>query len=350
MKTITVMNSIGEKIGPGNPMYIVAEMGQNHNGDLKLAKRILMEAKNAGVDAVKLQTLTAEKLVSKKTKTYGELDSSLPKLQWKMYKQAELSRQDHVLLFKYAKKIGITVFSTPFDEGSADFLNELDAPMFKIASGDITHLPLIEYVAKKKKLMIISTGMATLTEVKEAISTIEKTGNRKIVILHCTSSYPCPDKYVNLNAVKTLMESFPYPIGLSDHTLDNLAAIALAGMGGVLLEKHFTCDKKIKGIDHWLSADRRQMKELISQVRKVEEMMGSAIKSPNAAERATLKLARRSITSTQDILRGTKITEKMISIRRPGTGIAPKYYRKVIGKVALKKIPSETPITWERLR
>lgn len=350
MKILTEMNSFGEKIGPGQPMYIVAEMGQNHNGKLSLAKKILDEAKKAGVNAVKLQTLTAEKLVSKKTPTYGELDASLPKFQWLMYKQAELSRQDHRKLFLYAKKIGITLFSTPFDEKNTDFLDELGVPMFKIASGDLTHLPLIRYVAKKGKLMIIATGMATLKEVKEAVRTIESVGNNQIVILHCISSYPCPPEYMNLNAVKVLMRTFPYPIGLSDHSLDNNAAIALAAMGGKMLEKHFTCDKKIKGIDHWLSADGKQMKQLIRNVRLVEKMMGGGQKKPNQAEKQTIKLARRSVVSTVDIPRGSKISVEMLSIRRPGTGILPKEIDKVIGKVTKVKVPAETPILWRMLR
>ncbi len=337
-------------IGPGYPMFIVAEMGQNHNGDLQLAKRIVKAAKEAGVDAVKLQTLTAEKLVSKKTPTYGELDPSLPKLQWQMYKQAELSREDHRKLFTYAKKIGLLIFSTPFDEENVDFLESLDMPFYKIASGDLTHLPLIYHIAKKNKPIFLSTGMGTLVEIKEAIQTIEKTGNKKIILLHCTSSYPCKPEHVNLSAVVTLQKQFPYPIGLSDHTLDNTAAIALAALGGTVLEKHFTCDKTIKGIDHWLSADTAQMKQLVQSVRQVEKMMGDSVKKPNASEKITYRLARRSIVSTANIPKETVIRRTMISIRRPGTGILPKYIDNVIGKKAKKNIPSETPITWKMIQ
>ena len=331
-------------------MYIVAEMGQNHNGSLRLAKRIVLAAKKAGVDAVKLQTLTSEKLVSKKTPTYGELDPSLPKKQWLMYKQAELSREDHKKLFAYAKKLRVTLFSTPFDEEGVDFLDKLGVPMFKIASGDLTHLPLLKYVAKKKKPMIMSTGMATLKEVREAVRTVERAGNEKIVLLQCTSSYPCEPKYMNLKVVSTLMKQFPYPVGLSDHSLDNTAAVALAALGGSLIEKHFTCDKTTAGIDHWLSADGEQMKQLITAVRKTEAMLGDGVKQPNQAERVTLKLARRSVVTTCDIAKGTKVTGKMLSIRRPAKGILPKEFDLVVGRTAKTNIPAETPVQWRMVK
>lgn len=337
-------------VGSGHPMFIVAEMGQNHNGKLDIAIRILNEAKRANVDAVKLQTLTAEKLVSKKTPTYGELDPSLPPLQWQMYKQVELSKEDHKKLFEYAQKIDMTIFSTPFDEDNVDFLEELGVSMFKIASGDLTDIPFLKYVAKKHKPMVISTGMGTTEEVKEAVKAVEEEGNQQIILLHCTSSYPCNPEHVNLSVVQTLMKDFPYPIGLSDHTLDNTAAIVLAGMGGALLEKHFTCDKKMKGIDHWLSADGDQMKSLVEQVRLVERMLGDGFKRPNSAEQEALQLARRSIVSRTDIKKGSKITHAMISIRRPGTGILPKHFVKVLRRVAKIDIPSETPITWDMLK
>lgn len=337
-------------IGDGQPVFIVAEMGQNHNGSLRLAKRILLAAKKAGVDAVKLQTLTAEKLVSKKTPTYGELDPKLPKFQWLMYKQAELSRADHVKLFAYAKKIGMLLFSTPFDEENVDFLDGLGVSMFKVASGDMTHHGLLRHIAGKKKPMIISTGMATIGEVKEAVKVVEKTGNKQIILLHCTSSYPCEPKHVNLRSVGTLMKTFPYPVGLSDHTMDEVAAVAVAAMGGSVIEKHFTCDKNIPGIDHWLSADASEMHRLIAKVRAVETMMGSANKKPNKAEQVTLRLARRSVVSTQDIPKGTTITREMISVRRPGTGIAPKDADRVVGKKTRVTIEAETPITWKMIK
>ena len=349
MKRVIVSVTKNFKIGPGQPMFIIAEMGQNHNGDLSLAKKILLAAKKAGVDAVKLQTLTAEKLVSKKTPTYGKLDPSLPKFQWLMYKQAELSQEDHKKLFKYAREIGIMLFSTPFDEENVDFLDSLEVPMFKVASGDLTHHPLLVHIGLKKKPMIISTGMTTLSEVKEAVRVVERTGNKQIILLHCTSSYPCKPEYVNLKSVQTLMKTFPYPVGLSDHTLDDVAAVVLAAMGGNVLEKHFTCDKKIKGIDHWLSMDGKEMQELIRKVRSTETMLGVEKKMPNRAEVVTLQLARRSIISTQDIPKGTKITRDMISIRRPGTGILPKHIDRVIGKTAKSTIQAESPIGWNML-
>lgn len=349
-KVSIVIKSLNRTIGRRKQMFIVAEIGQNHNGSLQLAKRIIKAAKEAGVDAVKLQTLTAEKLVSKKTPTYGILDQSLPKYQWLMYKQAELSRESHRKLFAYAKEIGLAIFSTPFDEDNADFLEELGVPLFKVASGDLTHHSLLKHIARKKKPMIISTGMATLSEVKEAVKVVESAGNRKIILLHCTSSYPCNPQHVNLNAVRVLMREFPYPVGLSDHTLDDTAAIALAAMGGSVLEKHFTCDKKIKGIDHWLSLDGSEMKTLITKVRTTETMLSEEKKAPNAAEKEALKLARRSVISTQCISSGTRITREMISIRRPGVGILPKDGDKLIGRIARVPISAETPIQWKMIK
>jgi N-acetylneuraminate synthase/N,N'-diacetyllegionaminate synthase len=267
-----------------------------------------------------------------------------------MYKQAELSREDHQRLFKYAKDIGITIFSTPFDEESVDFLDSLGVPLFKVASGDLTHHALLKHIAVKKKPMIISTGMATLSEVKEAVRIVETAGNKQIILLHCTSCYPCKAKDVNLKSVQTLMRTFPYPVGLSDHTLDETAAIALAAMGGGILEKHFTFNKNTRGIDHWLSMDAQEMQQLIAKVRTVETMLGSEKKAPTKAEKITLKLARRSVISTQDIPRGSTITPAMVSIRRPATGIQPKYTAKVVGKIAKYTIKAETPIIWKMLK
>lgn len=351
MKNVSVAIKVfNRSMGSGKPMFIVAEMGQNHNGSLQLAKKILEAAKKAGVDAVKLQTLTAEKLVSKKTSTYGTLDPNLPKKQWLMYKQAELSRENHRKLFVYAKEIGLSIFSTPFDEENADFLESLGMSLFKVASGDLTHHALLKHIACKKKPMIISTGMATLKEVKEAVKVVENAGNNKIILLHCTSSYPCKPQHVNLNAVRVLMREFPYPVGLSDHTLDDMAAVALAAMGGSVLEKHFTCDKKIKGIDHWLSLDGKEMQALIAKVRATETMLGEEKKAPNQSEKEAMKLARRSVISTQDIYPGMQITQDMISIRRPGVGILPKDVDKVVGRVAKVVIRAETPVQWKMLK
>lgn len=348
MKFIKVNNKI---IGYNKPAFIVAEVGFNHNGDPKLAGEMIMAAAKNGADAVKFQTFKAEKLSSKYVNSYGVKDENIGKSQWELYKLFELPLKNYSRLVKLAKKSGIIFFSTPFDEENADFLESLGVPMFKISSGDLTHLPLIKHVAKKKKPIIISTGMGTIEEIKEAISTCHKVGNKQIILLHCTSNYPTEPENTNLNSIITLQKTFPnIPIGFSDHTKDNYAAFAAVTLGACLIEKHFTIDKNLPGVDQHFSMDPPQLADLVKGIRTIEMAKGSFKKGPIKAENTTLRLARRSIIAIVDIPKGTIIKKNMLAIKRPGTGILPRELLKVVRKKAKVNIKTETPLTWKMLQ
>lgn len=348
MKTISINGKI---IGLGKPTFIIAEVGFNHNGNPALAEKMIVVAAKNGADAVKFQTFTTEKFTSKYVKSYGVKDEHIGKSQWDLYKQFELPKKVYPKLTALAKKLEVIFFSTPFDEDNADFLESLGVPLFKIASGDLTHLPLIKHVAKKGKPVIISTGMGTIEEIKSAINTCYLAGNKKLIVLHCTSNYPTDPENANLNAIITLQKTFPdIPIGFSDHTRDNFAPYAAIAMGASVLEKHFTTDKNLPGVDQHFSMDPKQLGDLVRGIRTIESAKGSFKKGPLKSEATTLKLARRSIIAIVDIPAGKVIKKEMLAIKRPGTGIKPKDLRKVVGKRTKVRIKAETSLTWNMIK
>ena len=329
---------IGNKVvGEGAPTFIVAEAGLNHNGDLRLAKRLVRKAAEVGADAVKFQTFITENFISRQSRLFN------------VFKKLELSFEEFQEIAELAKSVGITFMSTALDEESADFLEKLNVPAFKVASGDLTNLPFLEYLAKKGKPLIISTGMATLGEVEEAMDVIYSTGNKKIALLHCVSTYPADLNDVNLRAICTLKQAFQVPVGFSDHTTSILAPIAAVAVCAAIIEKHFTLSKKLPGPDHRSSFEPDEFSEMVKNIRKIEKALGSPRKEPVAAEIEIRRLARRSLVAKIDITAKTKITENMISIKRPGTGIPPKYKNLVIGKYARVNIRRDDMVTWDKL-
>ena len=332
--TIKISN---KKIGTNYPAFIIAEGGINHDGKLRIAKKLISKAKDSGADAIKFQTFKADNLVSINSKYF------------KIFQKLELKYNDFAELSDFAKTEGIIFLSTPFSDEAVDFLHKLKIPAFKIASGDLTNLPLIRFVASKHKPIILSTGMGNIKEIQEAIKTIKSTKNNNIILLHSSSSYPTPPNEANLNAIKTLKNKFNFPIGYSDNGSNHLVPLIAISLGAKLIEKHFTLDRKMKGGDHSLSADPTQLKILINEIRNIETMLGDGIKNYQPSEKMGRINFRRSLIATQTIPKNEKITQKMISIKRPATGIEPKFMHQIIGKTTKRKILNDEPIKWKDL-
>ena len=344
---------IGDKtIGENHPVFIIAEAGVNHNGDFELAKKLIDVAKEAGADAVKFQTFKAENLVTKNTEMakYQEENTGKKETMHDMIKKLEISYDDFQKLKSYCDEKKIMFLSTPHSEDAIDFLDPL-MPAFKIGSGDLTNFPFLEKIAQKGKPIILSTGMAVMDEVIEAVDLIKKTGNDKIILLHCTSNYPCPIEGVNLKAMQTIKEKTGLLVGYSDHTIRLEASKLAASLGAVVIERHFTVDKNLPGPDHKASLSPEELKELVNAIRnkdydipkdKKEIMLGSPEKKPTKEEIEIAKVARKSIVANVDIPEGATITRDMLIIKRPGTGIPSKYLNEVIGKKAKDMIKEDT--------
>jgi len=343
---------IGNKyVGENEPVFIVAEAGVNHNGNVELAKRLIDVARDAGADAVKFQTFKAENVVTRNAPKaeYQVKNTKSNDSQYDMIKKLELSEDEFKEIYKYARKKEITFLSTPFDFESVDFLDELGIPAFKVSSTDLTNLPLLEYIAEKRRPIILSTGMGTLGEIEEAINTIKNAGNEDIILLHCITSYPAKFESLNLRAIQTLREAFKLPVGFSDHSLGIYAPVAAVALGAVVIEKHFTLDRNLPGPDHKASLEPHELREMVRAIRLIEKALGDGVKKPTLEEEEIKKLVRRSLVAKINIPKGTVITKDMIAIKRPATGIEPKYFYKVTGMKAKKDIKKDEVLTWDSL-
>lgn len=344
--------SIADKlVGPGQPCFIIAEAGVNHNGDPEIAKLLIDVAADAGADAVKFQTFKAEKLVTKSAKMadYQVQNIGAEESQLDMLRKLELQYADHAELRDYANSKGLIFLSTPFDEDGIDFLRDLGVAAFKAGSGDLTNLPYLRKMAAQGLPMIISTGMAMMHEVRDAVDAINEVGNPGLVVLHCTTNYPCPEIEVNLRAMNTMGAGLGCLVGYSDHTDGVLVPQLAVAAGACVLEKHFTLDRNMEGPDHRASLEPHELKEMVRQVRHVEAIMGHGDKVPNDSELRIMQVARKSIVAAVDIPAGAVITEEMLEIKRPGTGISPKKLQDLLGKRAMGAIAAETIITWDML-
>lgn len=337
-------------IGAAKPCFIIAEAGVNHNGSLRLAKELIDAAKVAGADAVKFQTFKSEDLVTDSVDTagYQQKKTGKKQKQLKMLKSLELDYSDFIDLKKYCDRKKIIFLSTPHSENALEFLDPL-VPCFKIASGDLTNLPFLEKVAKKKKPVILSTGIATLQETVDAVKVIKNTGNKRIILLHCTTNYPCPLGEVNLKAMETLKHKFGCIVGYSDHTEGLLVPIMAVTLGAKVLEKHFTLDKNLPGPDHKASIETDKLKEMVKTIREVEKALGDGIKKPTKSEGKIKKVIRKSIVANRDIKKGEVFTGENLSVKRPGTGIKPKYLNKILGKTAKEDIRKDELIAWNKI-
>ncbi|EAI0687817.1 N-acetylneuraminate synthase [Campylobacter upsaliensis] len=319
-------------------VLIIAEAGVNHNGDINLAKKLIEQAAEAGADVVKFQTFKASSCVSvsaKKAK-YQLETTAKEESQLEMIKKLELSYESHFELMKHCKKHGIAFLSTPFDLESVEFLRGLDLPYFKIPSGEITNLPYLKAVAKCKKKVLLSTGMANLGEIEAALTILRKNGTKNITLLHCNTEYPTPFEDVNLNALKTLKEAFKLEVGYSDHTEGIVASLGAVALGAVVIEKHFTLDKTMEGPDHRASLEFEELKALCKGIRELEKALGSGIKKASKSEAKNKIIARKSLVAKREIQKGEKFSEQNLTTKRPGSGISAMRYEEYLGKRALK--------------
>lgn len=346
----TFFTIAGQTIG-FSTCFIIAEAGVNHNGDLKKALALIDIAVDARADAVKFQTFKAENLVVKTTPKAGYQKQTTDPFesQFEMLKRLELSEEMHKHLKSYAEKKGILFLSTPFDEESANLLEKLDVAAYKISSGELTNLPFLEFIAAKKRPMIVSTGMANLDEVRAAVEVIEKTGFKDFALMHCTSNYPAEPSTVNLRAIQTLEKAFGKPVGYSDHTANQDVALAAVALGACIIEKHFTLDRNLPGPDHKASLEPKELISLIRKIRMIESAMGNGIKLPTESELEIASVARKSLISACTIKAGTQITSEMLVVKRPGTGLSPALFKSIVGRKAKNDIPEETPISFEML-
>ena len=321
-------------------VFIIAEAGVNHNGSIVLAKKLVDVASEAGADAVKFQTFKAEKLVSKNApKAHYQQESTDPtESQFEMIKKLELDVNAHKELMTYCKQKGIMFLSTPFDHASIELLNNLGLEIFKIPSGEITNLPYLRHIGSLKKRVIMSTGMADIGEIEDALDVLITAGTPKenITILHANTMYPTPMEDVNLRAMQIIACTFGCDVGYSDHTLGIEVPIAAVAMGAKVIEKHFTLDKTMEGPDHKASLEPDELKAMVQAIRNIEKALGTGIKKPSPSERPNIEVARKSIVAARPIKKGELFTEENLTIKRPGNGISPMRWDEIIGTEAQK--------------
>lgn len=321
-------------------VFIIAEAGVNHNGSLDLAKKLIDVASTAGADAVKFQTFKADKLVSKKAQKaeYQKETTNSAESQYDMIKKLELDDIAHHELIDYCKLKNILFLSTPFDHESITLLHRLEMPIFKIPSGEITNLPYLRQIGSLNKEVILSTGMANLEEIKDALEVLMKAGTPKdkITVLHATTEYPCPMNEVNLRAMQTIATTFEVKVGYSDHTKGIEVPIAAVAMGASVIEKHFTLDRTMEGPDHKASLEPAELVAMVKAIRNIEQALGDGIKKPSPSEIKNMPIARKSIITSKAIIKGEYFSEDNLTIKRPGNGMNPMQWDEIIGAVALK--------------
>lgn len=341
----------GKRVGEGCRCYIIAEIGSNHNRDLVVAKNLIEVAKESGCDAVKFQSYTADGLYSRYTPRLSEMDgrSHAYETPYELIKRIEMPVEWHPDLKDYCAKIGITFCSTPFDEDMVDVLESIKIPYYKIGSYEITHYPLLKKVALLKKPVVLSTGNSNMEDIALAVRTLKENGCSDFALLHCVSQYPAKYDDMNLRCIDTLRKEFGCPVGLSDHSMDNISALAAVALGSCIIEKHITLDRSRSGPDHPFALEPEDLKNLVDSVRAVELALGSGNKIVQASEEENHKIARRSIITAVDLKKGDVISKDKIKIKRPALGIHPKYLAGVLGRKVNKNIPSDRWISWEDL-
>ena len=332
-----------------NNTFIIAEAGVNHNGSVEMALRLIDAACAAGADAVKFQTFKADKIiaVTASKADYQKDATGSDESQLEMVKKLELDETAHTRLHQYCRRKGIQFLSTPFDLESIDLLHRLGCEIFKIPSGEITNLPYLRKIAALRKRLILSTGMANLGEIEEALDVLTESGTPlgDITVLHCNTEYPTPFEDVNLRAMQTLRSAFPgISVGYSDHTPGIEVPIAAVAMGATVIEKHFTLDQNLPGPDHRASLEPHELAAMISAIRNIEKALGTGIKKPSPSELRNIFVARKSIVAAAPIKKGETFTEMNITVKRPGTGINPMRWDEIIGRKAAKPYREDEPI------
>jgi len=321
-------------------VFVIAEAGVNHNGSIKLAKELIDAAVESGADAVKFQTFKAENLVSKTAEKadYQKKTTDASESQFDMIKKLELDLDTHKELIVYCQVKNIMFLSTPFDRDSINLLNELELQIFKIPSGEITNLPYLRHIGSLNKKVILSTGMSNLREIGDALDILTSAGTIKenITVLHANTMYPTPMEDVNLNAMLTIQKEFDVAVGYSDHTLGIEVDIAAVALGASIIEKHFTLDKTMDGPDHKASLEPKELNAMVLAIRNIEKALGSSEKKPSPSESVNIEIVRKSIVVKQDIKKDDLLTDKNITVKRPGNGMSPMKWDNIIGTIAVK--------------
>lgn len=329
--------------------FIIAEAGVNHNGDIRLAYKLIDAAKEAGVDCIKFQTFKTEKVISKNTEmaSYQKENLQNKDTQYEMVKKLELSYENFKDLKNYCQKVGIQFLSTPDEEESLDFLvDKLNMEIIKVGSGELTNYPYLKKIALKNKDIIISTGMSNLSEIEKALECIRKYNNKEIIALHCTTNYPCPMEEVNLLAMNTIKEAFKIKVGYSDHTLGIEVPIAAVALGAEVIEKHFTLDKNMEGPDHKASLNPEELKLMVKSIRNIEKALGDGIKKPNKSEELIKKVVRRRVIIARDLEKGHILTEEDLEYKRANNGIEVEFYESILGKKLVCFKSKEDILEW----
>ncbi|NYJ26406.1 pseudaminic acid synthase [Allomuricauda sp. ARW1Y1] len=340
------------EINETSPCFIIAELSANHNGDIEIAKKTIIAAKEAGANAIKLQTYTPDTLTIDCDNEYFQIHEGTlwdGKTLYELYGEAYTPWEWHEELFKLAKSEGMICFSSPFDKSAVDFLEELNVPAYKIASFEIQDIPLIEYAASKNKPMIMSTGIANLEDIQLAIDACHKMGNREIILLKCTSSYPAPLELANLKTIPDLKERFNVKVGFSDHTYGSLAPTVAVTLGARVIEKHFILDKSIGGPDADFSLDMNEFKDMVDKVRDTERLLGTVSYEISEKVRKNRKFAR-SLFLVSDVKAGERITENNVRSIRPGYGMHPKFLNEVLGKTFREDYLKGTPLNEKMIK
>lgn len=343
------MKIADKNLGKDFRTFIVAEMSANHLQDFELAVKIIKAAKKAGADAVKLQTYTADTMTIDSNKEYFKIKHGTlwdGKTLYQLYKEASTPWEWQPKLKKIAESEGLVLFSTPFDKTAVDFLEEMNVPAYKVASFEITDIPLIEYIASKGKPVIISTGIATLSDIEEAVNACKRMGNDQIVLLKCTSAYPAPIEDANIRTIPNLAETFGTLAGLSDHTLGISVPIAAVALGAVMVEKHLTLDRSLGGPDAAFSLEPDEFAQMVKSVREVEKALGRVSYELTESQKKG-KVFARSLFVVEDVKKGEKFTEKNVRSIRPGYGLHPRHLKDVLGRKATRYIEAGTPLSWE---
>jgi N,N'-diacetyllegionaminate synthase len=335
-------------IGSGSRVFVIAEIGINHNGSASQAEKLIDAAAESGADAVKFQSFRADRLLIPSGDRYIQQKEGSESA-YQLLRRCELSWEDQEKLKRHADGRGVLFLSTPFDEESADFLDSLGVPAFKIASADITHVPLLRHVASKGKPILLSTGMSFLSEVADAIWNLRSAGAKEILLMHCVSCYPASPQHMNLRVLQTLQSYFELSVGLSDHSEGILLSLVAVALGAVVIEKHFTLDKNAPGPDQRASMDPEELKTLIKSLRDVEASLGDGRKKPSDVEEESRLFSRRSIVAAVDIRAQETIAGWMLAFKRPGSGIEPRHWEKIIGTTARRNLSKDTILQWEDL-
>lgn len=343
----------GRAIGPGEPPYVIAEIGSNHNGDLDLALRLVDAARACGADAVKFQSWSKSSLIStaeyaRNTLYSGDGDGRLSGLEEEV-ERYQLTPAQHREIAAYCRRAGVTFLSSVFSPAEVELLDSLEAPAFKIASMDVTHLPLLACVARRGKPVLLSTGMATLGEIERALAVLRAEGAGPVILLHCVSTYPTPAAEVNLRNIPMLARTFETMVGYSDHTLGTAVPLAAVALGACAIEKHFTLDRATPGWDHAISADPADLRALVDGARDVFAALGSGMRVIDAGQLEKRKAFRRRLVAARALTRGTRLSAEDFDFKRPGTGIGPEELRYAIGRTLARDLAADEEVEWADL-